>query len=102
MDQGYGLSVSVKQLNTLAEDLERSIKRILTNPSFGAKAYRISSMMKAHRRSPVERVAGNEFTVASMLIPGRSSPACLHPMHLYSTAGRAAGQVFHTIFSSPA
>ncbi len=58
-ERGYALSVSVKKLDTLAQDLENGIKRILREPSFTANAARVSGRMKAHRRSPAEKAAGN-------------------------------------------
>ena len=59
-ERGYGLSVSVKKLNTLAKDLEGAIKRILNEPSFSDNAARISSLMRAHRLGAVEVAAGKQ------------------------------------------
>lgn len=58
MDRGYGLTVSVKKLNTLAQDLEKALKRILGEPSFKTSAERISHIMRAHRLTPAEKAAG--------------------------------------------
>ncbi|KAL0040129.1 hypothetical protein WJX79_007837 [Trebouxia sp. C0005] len=57
VERGYGLTVSVKRLGSLAHDLERAIKRILTDPSFSANAARVSHIMRAHRLAPVGRAA---------------------------------------------
>ena len=62
-DRGYGLSVSVKKLSTLAKDLEAAIKRILQEPSFAANAARVSSIMQAHRRIPAEVAAGKQASI---------------------------------------
>lgn len=56
-ERGFGLSVSVKKLNTLAKDLEGAIKRILIEPSFSDNAAKISSLMRAHRLSAAEVAA---------------------------------------------
>jgi UDP:flavonoid glycosyltransferase YjiC (YdhE family) len=58
VDRGYGLTVNVKKLDTLAQDLETALKRILDEPSFKANAARISYIMRAHRLTPVEKAAG--------------------------------------------
>ena len=60
-DRGYALSVNIRKLDTLAKDLELAVKRVLTEPSFAAKAARISQLMKAHRQSPPERASGEDF-----------------------------------------
>ncbi|KAL0023973.1 hypothetical protein WJX77_004925 [Trebouxia sp. C0004] len=57
VERGYGLTVSVKKLDTLAQDLEQGLKRILDEPSFKANAARISHIMRAHRLTPVEKAA---------------------------------------------
>lgn len=56
--RGYALSVSVKKLETLAADLETSLRRVLTQPSFAASAARVARIMKAHRQTPVQVAAG--------------------------------------------
>ncbi|KAL3131772.1 UDP-glycosyltransferase [Trebouxia sp. C0009 RCD-2024] len=57
VDRGYGLTVSVKRLGTLAQDLEQALKRLLGEPSFKTNAERISHMMRAHRLTPAEKAA---------------------------------------------
>ena len=57
-DRGYGLSVSVKKLSTLAKDVEEAIKKVLRDPSFGTNAASVSSIMQAHRLTPAETAAG--------------------------------------------
>ena len=57
-DRGYALSVDVKQIQTLAKDLERSLKRLLHEPSFGENAARISHTMQAHRQTPLQVAGG--------------------------------------------
>ena len=58
VERGYALSVSVKKLHTLAADLEKALKRVLTEPSFASMAAGVSDIMKAHRQSPVQVAAG--------------------------------------------
>ena len=58
VSRGYGLTVSVKKLGTLAQDLEQALRRLLTEPSFSANAARISHTMRAHRLTPAEKAAG--------------------------------------------
>ena len=58
VDRGYGLTVSVKKLASLAQDLEAALRRLLTEPSFSANAARVSHLMRAHRLAPVEKAAG--------------------------------------------
>ena len=60
-DRGYGLSVSVKKLDSLAKDLERAIKRILNEPSFSVYAARISHIMRAHRLTSAKVAAGKQM-----------------------------------------
>lgn len=69
MDRGYGLTVSVKRLGTLAQDLEQALKRLLGEASFRTNAERISHIMRAHRLTPVEKAAGK------LKLP-TSRPAC--------------------------
>ncbi len=66
VDRGYGLTVNVKKLGSLAQDLEKALKRILGDPSFKANAARISNIMRAHRLSPAEKAAGKFELLASM------------------------------------
>ena len=54
------MTVSVKKLDTLAQDLEQALRRLLTEPSFSANAARISHTMRAHRLTPVEKAAGHK------------------------------------------
>ena len=56
--RGYGLSINVKKLDTLAKDLEVALKRILADPSFSASAARVSNLMQSHRQTPAERAVG--------------------------------------------
>ena len=58
VDRGYGLTVSVKKLGSLTQDLEKALKRILNEPSFRANAAKISHTMRAHRLKPAEKAAG--------------------------------------------
>ena len=58
VERGYGLTVSVKKLDTLAQDLEQALKRLLTESSFSVNAARISHIMRAHRLTPAEKAAG--------------------------------------------
>ena len=58
VDRGCGLTVSVTKLDTLAQDLEQALRRLLTEPNFSANASRISHIMRAHRLTPVEKAAG--------------------------------------------
>lgn len=58
VDRGYGLTVSVKMLDSLAQDLEQALKRLLGEPSFKTNAKRISHVMRAHRLTPTEKAAG--------------------------------------------
>ena len=73
VDRGYGLTVSVKKLDTLAQDLENALKRILGEPSFTANAARISNIMRVHRLSPAEKAAGEFELLASMPAQGTAS-----------------------------
>lgn len=57
VDRGYALTVSVKKLDSLAQDLEKALKRVLGEPSFKANAARISNIMRAHRLRPTEKAA---------------------------------------------
>lgn len=66
VDRGYGLTVSVKRLGTLAQDLEQALKRLLGEPSFKTNAERISHMMRAHRLTPAEKAAGKLKLPTSM------------------------------------
>lgn len=68
VERGYGLTVSVKKLDTLAQDLEQGLKRILDEPSFKANAARISHIMRAHRLTPVEKAAGKFELLTSMTV----------------------------------
>ena len=60
VDRGYALSVSLKKLDSLASDLEAALRRVLTEPSFAAKAAKVSQIMRAHRQSPVQVAAGEQ------------------------------------------
>ena len=68
VDRGYALTVSVKKLDSLAQDLEKALKRVLGEPSFKANAARISNIMRAHRLRPTEKAAGKFELLASMLL----------------------------------
>ena len=59
VDRGYGLTVSVKKLDTLAQDLETALRRVFKGePSFRTNAAWISHIMRAHRLTPAEKAAG--------------------------------------------
>ena len=60
-DRGYGLSVNVKKLATLAKDIENALKRLVSEPSFKQNAARVSYNMRAHRQTPVELAAGEKL-----------------------------------------
>lgn len=66
VDRGYALTVSVKRLSRLAQDLEKAIKRLLTEPSFSSNAARVSHIMRAHRLAPVEKAAGKSNLLSTL------------------------------------
>ena len=74
VDRGYGLTVSVKKLDTLAQDLEQALRRLLTEPNFRANAARISHLMRAHRLTPAEKAAGKAGYHDAMLSPPAPPP----------------------------
>lgn len=76
--RGYGLTVSVKKLDTLAQDLEQALRRLLTEPKFSANAARISHTMRAHRLTPAEKAAGKAVSHDAMLAKLLSACRNLH------------------------
>ena len=70
VDRGDGLTVNVKKLGSLAQDLEKALKRILGDPSFKANAARI---MRAHRLSPAGKAAGKFELLAISRLPAQGT-----------------------------
>ena len=85
VDWGYVLTVSVHRLDTLAQDLETAINRILHEPNFTASAARVSYTMRAHRSSPVEKAAGKSAYFAS---------AICHAEHSWHAAWTSKSGIF--------
>ena len=57
-DRGYAVSVNVKKLNTLAQDIQKALKRVINEGSFSENAARVSHIMRAHRQTPAEIAVG--------------------------------------------
>ena len=62
--------MNVKKLGSLAQDLEKALKRILGDPSFKANAARI---MRAHRLSPAGKAAGKFELLAISRLPAQGT-----------------------------
>ena len=67
VEHGYALPVSVDKLDTLAADLEKALKRVLTEPSFAASAARVSHLMRSHRQTPAQIAAGALLSILSAM-----------------------------------
>lgn len=57
VEKGWGLGFTVHPLPQLAHTLERSLRRVLQEPTFAEQAVAVSKLMRAKRWSPAEVAA---------------------------------------------